>query len=133
MTAPLGLKAPRTPGLPDLPPDGFWRETQWSVFWAIMDSIVPAIVSKSSLVDKKGQRGLPDVEYAALTKTSQNIILEKTDEHMLQAFLEDRPSLNPITRQTLLRVLCRLSPKQIKGLGAVLSGLSCVTTPVSLL
>lgn len=131
MTVPVVLKVPQNPGLPELPPDGFWNETQWSVFWAIMDSIIPAIVSKSSLVDKKGQQGIPDIEYAALIKTSQTHVLETRDEYVLKAFLEDRPSTNPICREMLLRVLCRLSPKQSNGLGAFLSSLSCVPTPFS--
>lgn len=123
----MDLKAPLRPELPDLPSDDFWTQTQWAVFMAIMDSVIPAIVSKSRLTDKLGQRGIPDLEYAALMRTSQDTVLETRDAAVLRAFLEDKPSKNPAFHGLLLRTLFRLPVKQRAGLGVILSALSCVS------
>lgn len=127
MATPTPLTAPLCPALPDLPSEDFWTSTQWAVFLAIMDSVVPAVVPKSRLVDKQGQHGIPDAEYAALLKrTAQETVLATSDEGVLRAFLEDRPSTNPNVRGLLLRTLHRLPAKQRSGLGAIMSALSCV-------
>lgn len=128
MPTPAVLKAPLRLDLPDLPTEPFWSSKQWEVFMAIMDIVVPAIVPKSRLVDKQAHLAIPDLQYAALIKASQDTVLETRDEEALRAFLEDRPSTNPIFREMLLRTLYRLPAKQRTGLGVILSVLSCVTT-----
>lgn len=129
IASPEALKAPQSPDIPELPSDGFWTETQWVVFMALMDCIVPAIVAKSSLVDKNAQLGITDSDYSAVLKTAQTTALEKRSEGSLKAFLEDKPSANPTVRKVMVRIVARLPPKHRDGLGGVLSGLSYVFTP----
>lgn len=123
-TEALIAPAPQCPALPDLPPDGFWTETQWAVYTALMDTIVPAVVSKSSLTDKEGQLGIPDVHYSSVMKTAQATVIERADEDSLRAFMEDKPSHHPAIRAIQLRIVARLSAKQRAGLGSLLSSLS---------
>lgn len=125
---PVALTAPLHPEVPGLPSEAFWTPTQWAVFMAIMDTVIPAIVPKSALTDKRAQRGIPDLEYAALIKA--DMVLESGDKDVLVAFLEDKPSTNPVFRGMLLRTLYRLPPKLRDGLGLFLSVLSCVPTAV---
>lgn len=124
----VALKAPRSPSGPQPLDDGFWDETQWAVFMAVMDSIIPAIVPKSSLTDKEGQLGIPDVQYLAVMKRAQDIAVEKTDEGSLKAFMEDRPSTNVAVRVSMVRIMARLSSAQRDRLGGFLSRLSYVCT-----
>lgn len=126
VASPEALKAPRSPDVPELPSDGFWTETQWAIFMALMDCIVPAIVAKSSLVDKYAQLGIPDPEYSTVLKTAQAAALEKRTEESIKAFLEDRPSANPTVREVMVRIIARLPPKHRNGLGGFVSGLSYV-------
>lgn len=120
------LKAPQCPDLPALPSDGFWSETQWAVFMAIMDTIVPSVVPKSSLTDKQGQLGVPDSEYLAASKTTHNIAVEVSGDDALRAYFEDRPSTNLAVRGVMIRRIALLPIKQQEGLGKLMSSLSCV-------
>lgn len=124
ITEALIAPAPRCPALPELPPDGFWTETQWAVYMALMDTIVPAVVSKSALTDKEGQLGIPDAQYSSVIKTAQATVLARKDEDSLRAFLEDKPSCHPEIRAVQLRIAARLPAKQRAGLGGLLSSLS---------
>lgn len=116
--------APQCPALPELPPDGFWTETQWTVFMAIMDTIVPAVVTKSSLTDKQGQLGIPDAQYSSVMKMAQATVVERSDEDSLRAYMEDKPSHHPAIRAIHLRIAARLPAKQRAGLGGLLNSLS---------
>lgn len=124
--SPEVLAAPRSPGVPEPPSETFWNQAQWTTFMTLMDSVVPAIVSKSSRTDREGQLSIPDVEYADVMKTARATVVEKGDEASLKAYLEDRPSTNPPVRGTMIRVVARLSSTQREKLGGFLSGLSYV-------
>lgn len=128
MASPEALTAPQSPGVPRLPDGGFWTSTQWAIFMSLMDSIIPAIVSKASLADREGQLGIPDVEYSAVMKTVQDTAVERRDEVSLKAFMEDMPSTNPAVHESLVRIIARLPPTQQDRLGRFLSSLSYVPT-----
>lgn len=117
---------PQPPSLSELPSDGFWDDTQWTVFWALMDTFVPAIVPKSSLADKQGQLGITDGEYAALLHESDEscALGGGGDKDLSQAFLEDKPSSQPAVRGAAIRIIARLPADRRDGLGKMLSGLS---------
>lgn len=121
--------SPQCPLLPELPSDRFWDDKQWTVFWALMDTFVPAIVSKSLLADKQGQLGILDREYSTLLETAMSTTVERSDKRSLKAFLEDKPSIHPAVRGGLVRILSRLPTDRRDGLGKLLSGLSCVCIP----
>lgn len=131
ISAETPLEAPRPPGESQPLDDSFWDETQWAVFMAIMDTVVPEIVPKSSLADKDAQLGIPDAQYSAVVKTAQEVTVEKRDEGSLRAFLEDRPSTNTVVRSTTMHIIARLSPVQRDRLGAFLTRLSYVCTTLT--
>lgn len=116
--------APESPALPALPPDDFWSETEWAVFNAILDTIVPAIVSKSALTDKEGQLAIPDGEYSAVIAKAKATTLKSQDEVSLRAFMEDKASTHAAVREVSLRIAARLSDVQRDGLRRVLKLLS---------
>lgn len=116
--------APQSPALPALPADGFWTETEWAVFNAILDTIVPAVVPKSSLADRQGQLAIPDGHYAAVMSTAKATTLQSQDETSLKAFMEDKASTHPAVRQVSLRIAARLSDVQKDGLKRLLKSLS---------
>lgn len=123
-TEALIAPAPQCPVLPELPPDSFWTESQWAVFTTLMDTIVPAVVPKSCLADKKGQIGIADVHYASVVKTFQASVVERADEDALRAFMADKPSDHSAVRAIHLRIVARLPAKERDGLGGLLSALS---------
>lgn len=123
------IVAPESPALPALPPDDFWSETEWAVFNAILDTIVPAVVSKSSLTDREGQLGIPDGEYSAVMTRARATTLKSQDEESLKTFMEDKVSTSPAVRQVSLRIAARLSDVQKDGLRRLLKSLSLAATP----
>ncbi|POS71031.1 long chain fatty alcohol oxidase [Diaporthe helianthi] len=124
MVLAAGVLAPESPALPALPPDDFWSETEWAVFNAILDAIVPAVVSKSSLVDRQGQLAVPDGDYSAVMSTARATTLQSRDEASLKAFMEDKASTHPAVREVSLRIAARLSDVQKDGLKRLLKSLS---------
>lgn len=123
-TEALIAPAPQCPAMPELPPDDFWTDAQWAVYVALMDTIVPAVVSKSSLTDKGGQLGIPDAHYSSVVKSGQVTVIERADEDSMRAYLEDKPSNHPAIRAMQLRIVARLPAKQKAALGGFLSSLS---------
>lgn len=137
MASSEALKAPRCPELPALPSDGFWTDAQWAVFMAIMDTIVPSVVSKSCLTDRQGQLGVSDAEYLAASKTAREAVVEVSEEKgeeetAVKAYWEDRPSTNLAVRAATIRLIAHLPAEQRDGLGKLMSSLSCVSSPGSL-
>lgn len=124
MASPETPKAPRCPELPELPADDFWSEAQWAVFMAIMDSVIPSIVPKSSMVDRQVQVGIPDAEYSGVVTRAKDVVVELSGEKALRAFLEDRPSASPEVRAAIIRLLVRLPVAHRNGLGKIMSSLA---------
>lgn len=118
------IVAPHCPALPELPPDDFWSDTEWAVFNAILDTIVPAVVSKSSLTDKEGQLAIPDGEYSAVFSKARATTLESQDEPSLKALMEDKASTHAAVREVSLRIAARLTVVQRDGLKRLLKSLS---------
>lgn len=120
--------APESPALPALPPDDFWSETEWAVFNAVLNTIVPEIVPKSTLTDKEGQLAIPDGEYSAVMARARATTLESQDEVSLKAFMEEKTSTYPAVREVSLRIAARLSDVQKEGLRRLLELLSSATS-----
>jgi hypothetical protein len=116
--------APESPALPAIPADDFWSETEWAVFNAIQDTIVPAVVSKSSLIDKQAQLAIPDGEYSAVVSRARTTALQSQDEASLRAFMEDKATTHPAVREVSLRIVARLTHVQKDGLRRLLKSLS---------
>lgn len=116
--------APESPALPALPPDDFWSETEWAVFNAVLNTIIPALVPRSALTDKEGQLAIPDGEYSAVMARARATTLQSQDEVSLKAFMEDKTSTYPAVREVSLRIAARLSNVQKDGLRRVLKLLS---------
>lgn len=116
--------APESPALPALPPDDFWSETEWAVFNALLNAIIPSVVPRSALTDKEGQLAIPDGEYSAVMARARATTLESQDALSLKAFMEDKASTHPAVREVSLRIAARLSDVQKDGLRRVLKLLS---------
>lgn len=117
-------KGPRLPDPPYLITDGVWTETQWAVAFALLDAIVPSIVAKSALEDKRKQLGIPNKTYSTTLATVQSTVAEAPDAAAFKSFMEDSPSNNPRVHLTVTRTVARLPAKQRDALGSALSMLS---------
>jgi len=125
------ILAPECPALPALPPDDFWSEIEWAVLNAILDTIVPAVVSKSSLTDKQAQLAIPDGEYSSVMRRARATTLQSQDEASLRAFMEDKASTHPAVREVSLRIAARLSHVQKDGLKRLLKSLSSAASSLT--
>lgn len=120
ITAPL--MAPRPVSLPEAPP--FLSDGQWAVLMALMDTVAPAIRMQSS--DAKDQDPatiyLPSSQYsetaAALRKASSPL---DHPSDVLEAYLAERPSDNPLFARVLVSVLSNLPPNKKRELRYLLS------------
>ncbi|KXX78247.1 Long-chain-alcohol oxidase FAO2, partial [Madurella mycetomatis] len=119
------LTAPRPVSLPEA--SSFLSDGQWAVLMALMDTVAPAICMQGS--DAKDQDPatiyLPSSQYsetaAALRRASSP--LDHPSE-LLEAYLAERPSDNPLFAQVLASVLSNLPPNKKRELRYLLSILS---------
>lgn len=120
------LTAPRRPDLPPLPPLDFWSDAQWAVFIAIVDTVVPSVMSESSATDNHAQLAVPDAQYLTAFKTAHDTLAGASTDEVLAAYLHDRPSVNQTVRRYMLQLIAHLPAHRQDGLGKLMSSLSCV-------
>lgn len=83
--------------MPQAPKCDFFNETQWAVLMAFADAVVPSITAQSKVTDEKVQRRTPDKEYQQIVQSNKGSVVESPgDESLLQEYLDDRPSSNPV-------------------------------------
>jgi hypothetical protein len=117
-------RAPTPVNIPEIP--GFLNDGQWKVLMALMDTVVPAIrVQDPSQIHEHRDTSviyLSNSEYsdtiAALRKAAWPL---NHSSDILDAYLAERPSDNPLFNQTLRLILSNLPPKKQRELRYLLS------------
>src|SRR6266516_4575965 len=90
------------PPLPESPQEDIFTSDQWAILWAIADTVVPSVCKKSekSSID---QLVIADSEYADTVDKIKKSVQSPSDNKVLTAFLEERPSEIPAFRDLLKR------------------------------
>ncbi|KAK4154101.1 hypothetical protein C8A00DRAFT_33126 [Chaetomidium leptoderma] len=114
----------------------FLGENQWNVLMALMDTVIPAIRIQDSTQTTKDKDGstifLPTSQYSEAAIQLRNAITPLNPPfEVLEAYLAERPSDNPVFSQVLKGALSNLPPSKQRELGILLSILS--TRPGSLI
>jgi hypothetical protein len=113
--------APSPPPLPDVPATDFWNETQWAVYFALIDAAVPSVASESSLENGASQLRISDQEFTQAYTQLQASLLDPPSPEDLKAFLAERPVDDPMFIRNNQRTVCTLPSSEQRKLGAVLS------------
>jgi hypothetical protein len=131
MPSPDTLTSPRWPGLPDPPAGDWFSETQWTVLLSIIDAVIPPLVPSSAVTHPLAQHGIPDAAWSRALSTTQSTLASSPDRAVLESYLAEQPSANPLTLPALKRSLAYAPTAARSGLGTVLSALA--TRPGALL
>jgi hypothetical protein len=121
MAAPLEVPLPQSPG------DEHFTPAQWTTLLAIMDTVVPAVYRESTTSYQLSQLTIPQKEFSAAVDHLKATVVDAPSVDKLDAYLEERPSENPLFQDVLKRTLVHYSPENArKGLGFILSSLKYV-------
>jgi hypothetical protein len=121
-TAPLS--APAAVALPEAV--GFLGESQWKVLMALMDTVIPAVRIQDPSQNTKDQDvstvHLPSGDYSETAIKLRNAAtpLDHSSD-VLEAYLAERPSDNPLFAQVLKSVLSNVPPTKQRELRVLLS------------
>ncbi|KAK4184198.1 hypothetical protein QBC35DRAFT_466686 [Podospora australis] len=129
------LTAPKPVGLPTAPE--FLSETQWKVLMSLMDAIIPAVRIQTDKTKDKSNRDtatlyLSPAEYSeAASSLRKAAAPNDISADLIEDYLAERPSDNPLFAQVLKVVLSNVPPNKQRELRIVLSILN--TRPGSLI
>jgi hypothetical protein len=106
----------------------FLNENQWKVLMALMDTAIPAVrvQDRDSAKQTKDQDiaalHLPSDQYSDAAVKLRNAVtpLNPTSD-LLEAYLAERPSDNPVFAQVLKRILTNVPPSKQRELRILLS------------
>lgn len=121
-TAPLKAPVPV-----DLPSAGeFLNENQWRVLMAVMDTVIPAIRMQDTSTPSNGRASstlyLTSGQYSDTAIKLRNAVTPlNPSSDMLEAYLAERPSDNPVFTQVFKCVLTNLPPSKRRDLRILLS------------
>ncbi|KAK4121988.1 long-chain fatty alcohol dehydrogenase [Parathielavia appendiculata] len=130
-TAPLS--APVAVELPEAVE--FLGESQWKVLMALMDAVIPAVRIQDSTKATQDHDisaiHLPSAQYSEVATKLRNAAPPLRSSDVLEAYLAERPSDNPVFTQVLKCVLTNVPPDKQRAMRVLLSILS--TRPGSFL
>ena len=110
-TEQLGLIAPLASPLPPSAKGELLTPSQWTTLMAIGDTVIPKIDSATE-------------DYSTTLKRLQDVISEKDDPKIANAYLSEPASSIPELRDCVRRILCEsLRPEATKGVSVLLSAL----------
>jgi hypothetical protein len=119
MSASESATRPSPPPLPDLPPIDFWSETQWAVWFALVEAAIPSVSPESSLEDSHRQVRISDDELRrAFSETGTGASLDA-----FKALLADNPATSPAFIDNMKRSVASLPAHQLSRIGGFCSSL----------
>jgi len=95
--------SPRATPLPPLPTQDPLTPEQWQTLLAITDTVIPAVQSAAG-VRSKGVLSVAEKEYTTAVAKLRALAPSNEDEGVVDAYLKDVPSQNPVFRDTLYRL-----------------------------
>jgi hypothetical protein len=99
---------PVATALPEAPPSDFFTETQWDVFYAILDGVLPSIVPQAAgAADDGSALVMPQDEFKRLLDEAAGILheLPPPPRETLAAYMGQRSADEAAFRLDCLRLL----------------------------
>ena len=119
---------PSPPVLPALPLTDFWDETQWAVFLALVEAVIPSISPESCLEDPHHQIRISDHEFQEAFEDAVGPLSERVTVEKFKTLLADRPTTDKAFVENIKRSIEKLPVQQRTQLGNFCNTLSCVSS-----
>jgi hypothetical protein len=103
----------------------YFTDTQWKVWYALMDAVTPSIMVGESL-DNKQHNAVTATELDSIYESLQARMTNPPSRADFARFLAERPSETQQMRDMHTRAMRTLGPDAIKQLGGILSLLGYV-------
>ncbi|KAI1841489.1 hypothetical protein JX266_012329 [Neoarthrinium moseri] len=107
--------------LPDPPSPEFFNETQWKVWYALMDTIVPSIVSTPRDGSNTDNYQITQSQLDAYYQEAQRKLSSPPSRKDFEAFLSEKPSDSQAFKDQITRTLASLPKDMRDQLGTMLS------------
>src|SRR4051812_7240712 len=110
------LRGHQAPLLIDAPSGDLWNETQWRVFFALLDAVVLPVVVQSHLTDRNNQKKISADEFDQVFNDAQASMTEAPTREDFAAYLAERTSSNPAFAAAVRRTVADVPPSLKKQL-----------------
>ncbi|KAI1143819.1 long-chain fatty alcohol dehydrogenase [Hypoxylon sp. FL0543] len=115
------IKAPIPTQLPELRDTSYFSETQWQVLFALIDAVIPSIVTEATVTDQKNQLQISHSRYKEAYEQTKRAMKHPPDYEKFKQYLGSRPLDNPRFSQLLKRILQNIPNGDRKRLGSILN------------
>lgn len=103
------------------PSPDFYTETQWQALFAILDTVVPSVVTGPGTVDNNNnERRVSQDEYEAYFEQMSRRMVKPPSRKAFDAYMAERPSDIPAFRDHVTRTVASLLPGTRAQLGTIL-------------
>lgn len=102
------------------PSSAFLTEAQWRALFAIIDTIIPSVVTDMDGVGNSNRQHIPQKEYDAYFEQMSGRMVKPPAREAFGAYLAERPSEIPAFRDHITRTLASLQPRPRAQLGTIL-------------
>lgn len=117
--------------LPPLQPTTFWNDTQWAIFWSMLEAALPPIRDESSFTDEKLHIKISDDEFAERYRSLCSAVTNPPSEAQFRAFLDHNVSQDPAFRKNVTRTIAGLHASTQKALGGGFASLGYLPTSLA--
>lgn len=114
--------------LPEVPAITFFNETQWKVYFALMDTVIPSIISETQGGDDKENTTIKQKTYDDYYTKVKNTVANPPSREAFEAYLSEKPSAIPAFRDHTVRTLGGLPDDMRQQLASILYLLGSVYT-----
>lgn len=95
--------------------------------FALLEAVMPAVATQSTIKDKHNQIRIPDAEFDAIFDRLSKTLVDPPSKDALRAFLAERCTADPEYVEACKRMLCSFPPGKNQQLGGILQALGYVS------
>ncbi|KAH6985373.1 long chain fatty alcohol oxidase [Ilyonectria destructans] len=110
--------------LPAVTSTTYWDDTQWTIFWSLLDAVLPSIRDEStSSSDGTHQLKVPNQQLSELYQAFRTTVANPPSEEQFMSFLDYNPVQDAAFRDNVKRTLSVFHDSAQKQLGGSLASL----------
>lgn len=103
--------------LPVAPTTDFWDDTQWAIFWSLIEAAVPAYRETTSFNDGNEYIGISKERFSELYDSLRSTLANPPSEEQFRAFLSYNAVKDETFRDNVVRTLCTFHASGHKAVG----------------
>lgn len=107
--------------LPEAPSASFFSEAQWRTWYALMDTVVPAVVPSADGRDEVGDLAISSTLLESYYDAAQTKMSSPPNREQFEAYFLEKPSANEAFRAQMIRTMTGIPKEMRDQLSSVLN------------